>query len=260
MLNTFPEWALVVLFVGVALLLAFGGLYLVRRHAPSWRDESSSQVVLGVTAIVMTLFALLLALVVVDLHTSYRDASNGVGDEANSLNRIEQDADAFPAARKAAVERAVANYIVEVRKNEFPALREGREDQKAEKRLLQISTALRRYSPRTQAQIAFYDSALSRIDDLVSERQSRIGAAESSVPPTLIALVLVLGVLSIGTSLFVKTHHSSLDLILVGSLAAVVGLALATVLVLEYPFSGSIAVSSDPLVRGPLGHLVHQYR
>jgi len=260
LLNSLPEWLLIALFVAVATAGALGGLALVQRHLPAWRDESSSQVVVAVTAIVMTLFALLLALVLVDLHSSYRDASSGVGDEANSLNRIEQDADAFPAAQKASVERAVANYIVEVRNHEFPALRAGHEDQKAETRLLQISTALRRYTPRTQAQIAFYDSAVSRIDDLVSERQSRVAAAESSVPGTLVALVLALGALSIGTTLVLKTHNPGLDRVLVGSLAAVVGLALATVLILEYPFSGSIAVSSDPLVRGPLGHLVHQYR
>jgi hypothetical protein len=40
----------------------------------------------------------------------------------------------------------------------------------------------------------------------------------------------------------------------------VVGLGLLTVLILEYPFSGSIAVSSDPLVQGSLGQLVEQHR
>lgn len=59
--------------------------------------------------------------------------------------------------------------------------------------------------------------------------------------------------ISIITSLFLKTHHGGLDVILVVSLASVVGLALATVLILEYPFSGSIAVSSDPLVQGRSG-------
>ncbi len=251
---------MILIFVAVAVLLAVGGIVLLQRFLPAWRDESSSQVVLAVTAIVMTLFALLLALVVVDLHSSYKDASNNVSDEANSLNKIEQDADAFPDAQKGSVEKAVADYIVEVRDHEFPALRAGREDQRAEQRLLQISTALRGYTPQTQTQITFYDSAVSRVNDLVSQRQSRVAAAESSVPGTLVALVLVLGVMSIGTSVFLKTHHPGLDLILVVSLAAVVGLALATVLILEYPFSGSIAVSSDPLTHGPLGQLVQQYR
>src|SRR5205085_11016528 len=67
LLNALPEWALVVIFAAVPVLLAVGGLLFLRRFFAGWRDESSSQVVLAATAIVMTLFALLLALVVVDL-------------------------------------------------------------------------------------------------------------------------------------------------------------------------------------------------
>jgi hypothetical protein len=259
LLNALPEWALVVIFVAGAVLLAVGAVVLVRSFLRAWRDEESSQVVLAVTAIVMTFFALLLALVVVDLHTSYNAASNDVGEEANSLNKIEQDADAFPPASKASVEKAVVNYILEVRNQEFPALRSGHEDPKGEQKLLQISTSLQEYTPQTRTQITFYDSAVSQVSDLVSQRHSRVTAAETSVPGVLVALLLALAVLSIGTSLFLKTHHPGLDLILVVSLAAVVGLALATVLILEYPFSGSVAVSSDPLVHGPLEQLVKQY-
>ena len=259
LLNTLPEWALVVIFVAVAVLLAVGGVVLLRTFGPAWRAESSSQVVLAVSAIVMTFFALLLALVVVDLHTGYNEAHDNEAEEANSLNKIEQDADAFPDAQKASVEKTVADYIVEVRDHEFPALGAGHEDETAELRLLQINTALRAYTPETPTQMTFYDSAVSQVNDLVSQRHSRVTAAESSVPGALVALLLALAVMGIGTSLFLKTHHPGLDLILVVSLAAVLGLALATVLILEYPFSGSVAVSSDPLVNGPLGQLVAQY-
>jgi Protein of unknown function (DUF4239) len=260
LLNWLPELPLFAVFVAAAVLLAVGGVVLLWSFLPAWRDESSSQVVLGVSAIVMTLFALLLALVVVDLDSSYNDASKNVSAEANSLSNIEQDADAFPDANKASVEKAVADYIVQVHDHEFPALRDGHEDDTAEQKLLLISTALQAYTPETQTQITFYDSAVSQVDNLVSERHSRVAAAESSVPIPLAVLLLALAVMSIGTSLFVKTHDPRLDLLLVLSIAAVVGLALATTLILEYPFSGSVAVSSDPLVHGPLAQLVRQYR
>jgi hypothetical protein len=258
--NALPEWAVVVIFVAAAVLVAVGGIVLLRSFIPAWRDESSSQVVLAVSAIVMTFFALLLALVIVDLHSTFNDASANVGEEANSLNKIEQDADAFPEASKASIEKAVADYIVEVRDHEFPALRAGHEDERAEQKLLQISAALQEYTPETQTQISFYDSAVTQADDLVTHRHTRVDAAEASVPGVLAALLLALAVLSIGTSLFLKTHHPGLDLVLVLSLAAVIGLGLATILILEHPFSGSVAVSSDPLVHGPLGQLVEQYR
>jgi hypothetical protein len=39
----------------------------------------------------------------------------------------------------------------------------------------------------------------------------------------------------------------------------VVGAGLLTILLLEYPFSGSIAVRSDPLTRGVLSTLLAHY-
>ncbi|HEY3701513.1 MAG TPA: DUF4239 domain-containing protein [Acidimicrobiales bacterium] len=260
LLNAVPEWALIVVFVVAAVILAIGGIALLRAFLPAWRDESSSQVVLAVSAIVMTFFALLLALVIVDLHGSYKDASTDVEEEASSLSKIETDADAFPDAPKASVEKSVADYIVEVRDHEFPALRAGHEDPESQRKLLEISRALRGYTPETETQISFYNSAVSQADALITERNARVTSADAAVPGTLIALLFSLAVISIITSLFLKTHHGGLDAILVVSLASVVGLALATVLILEYPFSGSIAVSSDPLVQGSLGQIVEQYR
>jgi hypothetical protein len=260
LLNALPDWALIVIYVATAILLAVGGVVLVRVFLPAWRDEKSSQVVLAVSAIVMTFFALLLALVIVDLHASYKEAAANVDDEANSLSKIETDADAFPEAPKTSVERAVVDYVVEVRDHEFPALRAGHADPGAQQKLLMISTTLRGYTPETETQISFYNSAVSQADELISERNERVTGADSSVPGALVALLFALAVISIATSLFLKTHHPGLDLILVVSLATVVGLALATVLILEYPFSGSIAVSSDPFVHGSLGQLLQQYR
>jgi hypothetical protein len=260
LLNALPDWALIIVFVAAAVILAVGGVAVVRAFLPAWRDERSSQVVLAVSAIVMTFFALLLALVIVDLHSSYKEASGNVDGEANSLSKLETDADAFPDSPKASVEKSVADYIVEARDHEFPALRAGHADPGTQQKVLQISTTLRGYTPETQTQISFYNSAVSQVNELISQRNARVTGADTSVPGALVALLFALALISIATSLFLKTHHPGLDLVLVVSLAMVVGLGLVTVLILEYPFSGSIAVSSDPLVHGSLGQLVAHYR
>jgi hypothetical protein len=49
-----------------------------------------------------------------------------------------------------------------------------------------------------------------------------------------------------------------LDVILSVSIAVSVGAALVTAAILEYPFSGSIAVSSAPFDRGDLNRIVQQ--
>lgn len=247
LLNALPDWALILLFVGVVVLIALGGLYLVRTRLPSWRAEESSQVVLAVSAIVMTVFGLLLALVIVDLYTSYKDAAAAVDKESHTLSKLVQDADAFPPSKEEAVRQAVTNYITEVRSHEFPDLRAGHHNIGSVTQLLRISLALRGYTPSNQTQISFYNSAVSQVNDLLTARQTRVSSAESSVPRPLTGLLLALAALSLFTALFLKTHNRRLDTLLVVSLAIIIGVGLATVLILEYPFSGSIAVSSNPL-------------
>jgi hypothetical protein len=247
LLNGLPDWALVLLFVAVAVLLGFGAFALVRRtRLSAWRDETSSQVVVGITAIALTFFALVLALVLVDLYANYKDASGNVTKEANTLVKVIQDADAFPPANEEAVRTAIRSYVKEIREREFPALRAGHEEQRSPAQLLRVSLALREYTPQTRTQISFYDSAVSAVSDLVAERNARVTSADSFVPGALKLLLFVLAAVSLITTLFLKTHHPGLDGVLVVSVAVIIGLGLVTALILQYPFSGSIAVSSAP--------------
>jgi hypothetical protein len=248
LLNSLPEWALIALFLSVTGLVAFACFVLIRRTKLSaWRDETSTQSVVGITAIAMGFFALVLALVLVDLYANYKDASSNVTNEANGLITVIQDADAFPRGEEDAVRHAVESYVQEIRDREFPALRDGHEPHRSPAQLLRLSTVLRKYTPKTQTQISFYNSAVSQVNSLVAERNARVNSANSFVPGALSVLLIVLAVVSLITALFIKTHHPGLDAVLVVSVGFIIALGLVTVLILQYPFSGSIAVSSDPL-------------
>jgi hypothetical protein len=248
LLNSLPDWSLIVLFLAVTGLIAFAGFVLIRRtRLAAWRDEASTQSVVGITAIAMGFFALVLALVLVDLYANYKDASNNITSETNGLITVVQDADAFPRSEEDAVRRAVQDYVREIRNREFPALRDGHEQHRSPAQLLRLSTILRHYNPKSESQIAFYNSAVSQVNRLVAERNARVNSANSFVPGALTVLLFVLAAVSLVTALFIKTHHPGLDAVLVVSVGFIIALGLVTVLILQYPFSGSIAVSSDPL-------------
>jgi hypothetical protein len=250
LLNALPDWALILVFVSVVVLIGVSGLILVRRtRLSALRSEASSQVVAGITAIALTFFALVLALVLVDLYANYKDASGNVTKEANTLINVVQDADAFPPTHEEAVREAIHSYVREIRAKEFAALRTGREEHRSPAQLLRVSVALRQYTPQSQTQISFYNSAVSAVSDLVTERNGRITSADSFVPGALKLLLVVLATVSLVTTLFLKTHHPGLDGLLVVSVSVIIGLSLVTALILEYPFSGSIAVSSGPFAQ-----------
>jgi hypothetical protein len=123
--NDLPDWAIGLIFVVGTMLLALAGFGLVHRLLPAWRDERSNQVLGGVAAMVMTMFAVLLAFVIVNLYNSYNGAVDNVAAEATSLTELLEDTDSFPPAERRRVERAVAQYVVEVRNREFQPFKTG---------------------------------------------------------------------------------------------------------------------------------------
>jgi hypothetical protein len=249
LLNNLSDWALGPIFIVVSIAIALVAFWLVRRFLPGWREAASGEQVVGVAQMVMTMFALVLAFVIINLYSTFQGAADNVSAEANSLGALVQDAHAFPSAERQRITHAVAVYAETVRTREFAALRKGRADPQADARLAAVISAVQAYSPATASQQAFYRSAADQLNVISGERQKRIEAAESSIPGPLVALILVSGIVLLGTAVLIKTHRPAVDVALLVSVAVIIGVGVFTTVILEFPFSGSIAVSSRPFAR-----------
>jgi hypothetical protein len=255
LLNDVPELVIAVVFVGATVFLTLGAFFQASRHLSSWREHGATEVVLGVSAMGMTLFALVLAFVVVNLYSDYTSASADVTDEANALGALVQDARAFPPPAERAVDRAVASYVREVRDHEFGALAKGHDDPQATARALDIVDALQSYSPRSETERTFYRAATDQLNLFLGERENRVAKAETEIPAPLLGLLIFLAIVTIAVSFLIRTNRRSVDIALVVVVAVIISSGMLTALILQYPYSGAIAVKSDPLVEGPLAHL-----
>lgn len=253
-----PEWALLVIAIGGVPILVVGVFLALRRWTEPWRTDASSAIVVAVSAMVMTLFALVLAFAAVNLFQGYDAASANVTDEANALGEIQRDVRVFPPADRDRVDNALISYINVVRNVEFPAMHDG-DSVKVQAGVAATDTlfaSMQAYSPVTETQKAFYASAVDRLNEIVALRRNRISASDSSLPTAFWALLLVTAILSVVTTFFLRTHTLGLDVTLVAIVSMVVAGGLLTVILLEYPFSGSVSVSSDPFVHGTLARLL----
>src|SRR5947209_1133428 len=122
-LNSVPDWGLLLIVIVGFPALSLAGLYAVRRWLPTWR--TSSEIVVAVGAMVMTLFALVLAFAAVNLYQGYSDANGSVAQEADALGQMTRDVRAFPQAERDRVDAALIAYIRVVHDTEFPAMRTG---------------------------------------------------------------------------------------------------------------------------------------
>ncbi len=251
-----PDWALFLVIVGSIVIAALAGLLISRRYFARWRNTPDGPVVAAVATMVMTLFALVLAFAVVTLYDQFSAASDSVSAEATDLSQIVRDSHSFPPATQHSIEGAVKAYIIEVRGTEFRLMHDGKEDPKANALFEDIFAAFQRYNPQTTAQVGFYNSAVTQLNDAVTQRRARLEAVDSALPSAFSALLILSAVVSILTTFFLSTENATLEVVLVSAVAVIVGAGLLTALLLQYPFSGSVAVSSHPFVTGTLGQLV----
>jgi cytochrome bd-type quinol oxidase subunit 2 len=125
--------------------------------------------------------------------------------------------------------------------------------------LANIHEVVQSYSPVTTAQQTFYTAVNEQLHTIVSERESRLDAAETSIPKPLLYLMIVLAVLTLAVTLLIMTHNRAVDVAIIATVAIVISSGLFTAEILQYPFSGSIAVNSEPFNSPALAGLVKTY-
>ena len=106
-----PAWALFIVLVGGVLVVSILGLLVARRFFGHWRSTQDVGAVAGVAAMVLTLFALVLAFAIVSLYDLHQTAKDAVAREANDLAQIDRDSNSFPIPAQKRIHAAVKAYV-----------------------------------------------------------------------------------------------------------------------------------------------------
>jgi hypothetical protein len=242
LLNTFPTWALVPIVIGPFILFAAGGLYVMRRrwaHLAREPNEAAG-VLIGLVAAV---YGIVLAFVIVVLYQDYQDAGSTVREEATQIEQLERDAGAFPPAVRREVSGRLDEYTRIVINTEWELMRGGELDPAAWRQIDGLYAALQRYRPQTETQTAFYGEAVGKLNEIVAARRERVRYAEETLPGALQVLIFGGAFVLIGFMLFIGMAPGHLQMTMVISVAALLGLNLLLVVLLDHPFSGDLSVS-----------------
>ncbi len=241
-----PPWVLGPLFVlafVAAALLVFAA---VVRWGSRFRDQSFNATIGNFAAVVQALFGLTLALVIVTLFQDYRSAQSGIRSEAIALAELARVATAFPKRVDGELRGEIGTYIRDVRSTEWKRLRNGHSSDRAWGDIGAMYDTLKNYEPETSSQRAFYGQALSRLDQVVTERRDTLAAITEPIP-TILLVVLVLGAFVIVVApMFLVSVSVRFQAAKVGAVCAVVATALFAAVVLDNPFSRALPISDTP--------------
>ncbi len=245
-----PTWLIGVLLViglpAIVLLVQWG----IRRRWPDLAEGDHNEVVGFIIAVVGVIYAVLLAFVVIVAWENYDSAEQIVGQEASALRGLHRESAAFPAETQDELHAQVRQYAEEVVEREWPAMTEGVPGVPQVGAVFdEMASTLASVQVTTPAQEQFVGAEAERLSQLVSLRSQRLDYVDRTIPGVLWAALIVGGIVTIGFALLFGLQRAVLHSLMLGSLAALVGVLLFVAVEMDQPFAGGVAIQPEPFER-----------
>jgi hypothetical protein len=244
LLNNLSTWELALLVVGGAMCIGLGGFALMRRFVPSLADHADSRSLSSAFSISSGLFSFVLAFTIGQLYTNFTRANADAKQEATVVAQVLRTSAGLPKPLAQRVRVETLAYAREVRTHEWRLMKDGGSSVQAWHDVDHLYKTLQASSSTSSN--PFYGQTLARLNDLVTSRRVRLDDANLSLPTVFQVLLLLGAVLAISTTFYFKPFGERIQVAMIGAASALIGTAMLVALILDFPYSGAIAVSSAP--------------
>jgi hypothetical protein len=151
---------------------------------------------------------------------------------------------ALPDTQGNEIRTLVANYAHEVRQSEWQTMAQGLPSRTTAHALAHLTHAIFALQA-TQVRDPILQQALHLLATIEDSRNERLDSANGSVP-LIVWIVLVAGaVITLGYPAFFGTASVATQTVMTATLAALVALALLPAILLDFPFTSPVMLSSD---------------
>lgn len=245
-----PAWVVGVLLVVVMPAVAGLAQAGVRRRWPRLAEGQHNDVAGFIISVVGVLYAVLLAFVVIVSWESFSQAERVVGQEASALRSIYRESSAFPVDAREQLRDDVRRYASAAIEQEWPAMADGHSGHPAVTQVLdEMSQHLTQLPANTPIQQAYVGAEAALFNDLVASRSNRLDYVDQGIPTVLWIALAVGAVVTIGFALLFGLRSRALHIVMIASLAAVIGVLLFVAITIDQPFGGDVIVPPHPLER-----------
>lgn len=238
-----PFWGLVIV-VAVAVLMA-GLVVVVARYFPVERREPLNEVVGYIYAVVGVIYAVVLAMVVVELWTTFDDAMLNTYTESNALIDLRWYAQTLPKPVCNTMSDMTTAYTETVINQEWPLLGEQQASITAWNQEMALREAVQTQQPQTSADQSRYQAALQAASTLGNARRQRVNESGNGIPSLLWVALIIGSVVTVGFALLFGVRNLWAHGAVMFSLALVEGSLLLLIFELNYPFAGAIRVHPE---------------
>ena len=195
---------------------------------------------------ILVFYGLALALLAVNVLESYSDVSKIVSKEATSIAVLHRDVSAYPEPTRSMLRNELRLYTESVIKDAWPLQARGGIPTRGVEQMTQFQTILMSFQPQGMSQEIIHAETLAAYNRMTEARRLRIDAVTTGLPGIMWFVILFGALISLVSTFFFRVVEVKLHAILVGLLAAFIGLIIMMILSLDRPFRGDLGVSPAP--------------
>jgi len=245
-LNTIPLWTLIFGLLAVFELYSVGLMLLARRKWGIDRLKLNNEVAGFKFSVIGVLYAVLLAFVVIAVWENYNATESAIRNEAKAVGSFAQLSYAIPETQGLEIRRLLDAYVKEVKQSEWVTMGHGLPSKTTADALAHVTQATINMQVGQMRELAVFQQALHLLTLIEDNRNERLDSADGSVP-TVLWMVLIAGaVITLGYPAFFGTMNVVAQTLMTATLAALIALILVPAILLDFPFTGEVALSSSP--------------
>ena len=257
MFDTFPTIWILIVPVVLSFLAIVLITWIVRRLVPETREAFHAEISAPMLGAVAALLGLLLAFAIIIGYQGFLSTEASLRQEADDLASIMRDIEFFPEPGASLVGRAVADYAQSVVDDEWEAMaRKGEESPVASARFDDVFTAFGAVHPKTEQQIAFYNSSVEKVNSAVGARRARIAAADAGLSMVLLGLIIFSSMVLVFYALMTGSTSFWFHVLGPATMTVVIVASIFVLMDLAYPFSGGVMLRPEDFAKGGLSGLV----
>ncbi len=198
-------------------------------------------------AVVGVIYAVILGFVAIGVWERFAAAETRTYDEATQLVTLYRDAGAWDGG--SALRRELRAYTRDVITRTWPDMESGIDSHVTDVAAERLAHDVIALEPHKPGQAEVHAQMLAAVAKTLGERDQRLGEDASGLNAIMWMVVFVGGFVTIAFSLLFGFKATSLQFLMTGSLALLIGLIIFLTMSLDYPYRGSIRVTPDAFTR-----------
>ena len=243
--NVVPLWLLVLGVVAALEIFSVGLMLACRRKWGIDRLKLNNEVAGFKFSVIGVLYAVLLAFLVIAVWENYNATDAAVRNEAKAVGDLTQLSYALPEQEGSAIRTSLSEYVKKVRQTEWGTMALGLPSEATADALAHLTQAIFDLHAEQLKDHALFQQAIHLLAAIEDNRNERLDSADGSVPPILWFVLFAGALITLGYPAFFGTSNLVAQTLMTATLAALVALALVPTLVLDFPFTGQVALTSD---------------